>query len=129
MSRKQTIIIFSLIGIMTFFSFYLTRNRNENHFVREPLKASDIINLEEKNNEKDLGNNSQDTLPPKVEEQKGNAKNEKEMSPSEYVAWLKDTQDRVLLEVKPDGAKIFRKGNVTITVMRNGEELYLPDEF
>ncbi|MBX9838857.1 MAG: hypothetical protein K2X69_11170, partial [Silvanigrellaceae bacterium] len=53
----------------------------------------------------------------------------KEMSPKEYVAWLKDPQDRVLLEIKPEGTSIFRKGNVTITVMPNGEEIYLPDEF
>ena len=52
-----------------------------------------------------------------------------EMSPQEYVAWLKDPQDRVLLEIKPEGTSLYRKGNVTITVMANGEELYLPDEF
>ena len=51
------------------------------------------------------------------------------MSPQEYVAWLKDPQDRVLLEIKPEGTTVFRKGNVTITVMPNGEEIYLPDEF
>ncbi len=129
MSRKQIFIIFSLIGVMTFLSFYLTRNRNDNHFEREPLKAADIIGMEDKNKTKEVEKNSQLDISPKNVESKGNEKNEKDMTPSEYVAWLKDTQDRVLLEVKPDGAKIYRKGNVTITVMRNGEELYLPDEF
>ncbi|KAB8027977.1 hypothetical protein [Fluviispira multicolorata] len=53
----------------------------------------------------------------------------RELRPVEYVTWLKNPQNRVLLEVRDDGTKIFRKGNVTITVMANGEEIYLPDEF
>jgi len=50
------------------------------------------------------------------------------MATSEYIAWLKDKDGRVLIDVKPRGLKVYRKLNVTITVMPNGEELYLPDE-
>ncbi|WP_158998237.1 hypothetical protein [Pigmentibacter ruber] len=132
MSRKQAIIIFSIISLLAFLSFYITRKRDDGHFAREPLKANDILALEEKNKstekqveEKKLITNDSSENIKKDENKKIDTK---DLSPKEYVAWLKDTQDRVLLEVKPDGTKIYRKGNVTITVMRNGEELYLPDE-
>ena len=132
MSRKQIIIIFSIISLLTFLSFYITRNRDDGKFVREPLKANDILALEEKskNSEKQAENKKLTTNDSTEELKKEENKKieTKELTPKEYVAWLKDTQDRVLLEVKPDGTKIYRKGNVTITVMRNGEELYLPDE-
>ncbi len=55
-------------------------------------------------------------------------KNIKNRSPAEYIAWLKDQNDRVLLEITSEGTKIYRKGNVTITLMPNGKELYMPDE-
>lgn len=125
MSRKQILVIFSIISFLAFLSFYITQHKDNNDLVREPLKASDILAKEEINKEENLSSNEKTTDLP--DDQKLE-KDGKDMSPSEYVAWLKDGHNRVLLEVKPDGTKIYRKGNVTITVMRNGEELYLPDE-
>ena len=134
MSRKQIFYIFSIIFILVFISFYITRKNDTD------LNSSKIMSSEENKNE--IPNSK--SIPEKTEATKSNnnvnendEKNEKneaskkfkEMSPKEYVAWLKDPQDRVLLEIKPEGTSIFRKGNVTITVMSNGEEIYLPDEF
>jgi uncharacterized membrane protein len=131
MSRKQIFYIFSIIFVLVFISFYITRKNDTD------LNTSKISNPEENKNE--IPNSK--SIPEKTESSKSDKnvneneeKNEankkiKEMSPQEYVAWLKDPQDRVLLEIKPEGTTVFRKGNVTITVMPNGEEIYLPDEF
>lgn len=131
MSRKQIFYIFSIIFVLVFISFYITRKNDTD------LNTSKISNPEENKNE--IPNSK--SIPEKTESTKSDKnvneneeKNEankkiKEMSPQEYVAWLKDPQDRVLLEIKSEGTTVFRKGNVTITVMSNGEEIYLPDEF
>ncbi|WP_397600418.1 hypothetical protein [Silvanigrella sp.] len=131
MSRKQIFYIFSIIFILVFISFYITRKNDTD------LNSSKITSSEENKNEipntKSIPEKSESTKLDNnvnVNDEKNEAdKKIKEMSPKEYVAWLKDPQDRVLLEIKPEGTSIFRKGNVTITVMPNGEEIYLPDEF
>ena len=82
-------------------------------------KNSELLNKEVETNKNYIKNKEKNTT-----------KNEKinNMSPEEYIKWLKEPNDRVLLEVKKEGTSLYRKGNVTIIVMGNGKELYMPDE-
>ncbi|WP_186647615.1 hypothetical protein [Fluviispira vulneris] len=123
MKLKNKIIVlmsFIFLSLSLFFIFKIRSNSINLNDAEISLSKDVYINNEQKNEAKNNEDRVQDNVKDEV--------NYNELSPHEYVAWLKDPKDRVLLEIKNDGARIFRKGNVTITVMPNGEELYLPDE-
>lgn len=122
MNRKHQIIIYVGLALSIALSFYITRNKNEN-------KNSVNKNAEDKNSAKMTVQKPKLSSESSSKPDETNSKNPKNMSPSEYIAWVKDPSNRVLLEIKEEGSKIYRKGNVTITVMPDGKELYMPDEF
>ncbi|BBH54022.1 hypothetical protein [Fluviispira sanaruensis] len=123
MKAKNKIIYLLSFICVSLIVYFVFKEKNE----RENIKSEDVnlLKNENINNAQKNEVKKNETIAPKDVEDEINYN---ELSPHEYVAWLKNPKDRVLLEIKDDGARIFRKGNVTITVMPNGEELYLPDE-
>ncbi|APJ04405.1 hypothetical protein [Silvanigrella aquatica] len=120
MDKRNLIFICSGLLIALGISFYITKNQT----VEE-------IEIKNSNNKKIETQNSNENMKSKEQNQKLNLSSTppvKNMTPTEYVAWVQDPNNRVLLEIRDDGAKIYRKGNVTITVFANGKEIYLPDE-
>lgn len=117
MNKKHYMIIFVGIALSMGLLFYTKNNQFSD-------KTALISNIEDQNSKKVEISPEQN----KVKQNSMIHSKIKEMPPTEYVAWVKDKKQRVLLEIKEDGTKIYRKGNITITVMQDGNELYLPDE-
>ena len=125
LTMKKNYFAMTCTGIVTSLciSFFMMKNKHTevNHLDDKAEVKSFETDIKNKAIESspEHGNSKQDvTLQKKV----------KDMTPSEYIAWVKNPRDRVLLEIKQEGTKIYRKGNVTITVMPDGKELYMPDE-
>ncbi len=120
MNKKYFTITIIGLSLSLCISFYLKINNHEENI---PINK----NIEKNNSEKTI---HQKISTPISEESYTAPKNkiQKNMTPTEYIAWVKDPNDRVLLEIKKEGTKIYRKGDVTITVMPDGKELYMPDE-
>lgn len=66
--------------------------------------------------------------PSNFKEEEPSVEDLKKMSTEDYLAWLKDKKGRVLIDSRVGGFNVYRKKNVTISVLPDGEELYLPDE-
>ena len=124
MKNRYKILLLILLISSCVIMFFLENKRKSNLVFNEVSeiflsKNSELLNKEVETNKNYIKNKEKNTT-----------KNEKinNMSPEEYIKWLKEPNDRVLLEVKKEGTSLYRKGNVTIIVMGNGKELYMPDE-